>query len=315
MKTANTKDRNTPPTAPKQLHPRNIHTHGYDFAALAQGAPELADFIHTNAQGNPGIDYSNPAAVVALNQALLACDYGIQHWRIPPGALCPPIPGRADYVHTLAELLGCRPPGDVLAARAHTNSQPAIRLLDIGTGFNGIYALLAAKVYGWEVVACDINEAAIANVGEILQANAPWAGRISLRHQQDKHQIFEGIIKPGESYDVSMCNPPFHPSAEVAKKANQRKRHNLGQRGNAPLNFGGTADELWCNGGEKLFLKKMAKESHTFSDQCKLFTSLVSDQANLKPTEKVLRKLGAKEISVHNMHQGNKKTRILSWRF
>ena len=41
----------------------------------------------------------------ALNKALLAHFYAVKHWDIPDGFLCPPVPGRADYVHHLADLL------------------------------------------------------------------------------------------------------------------------------------------------------------------------------------------------------------------
>lgn len=40
-----------------------------------------------------------------LNKALLAAHYDIEYWDIPDTYLCPPIPGRADYVHRAAELL------------------------------------------------------------------------------------------------------------------------------------------------------------------------------------------------------------------
>jgi 23S rRNA (adenine1618-N6)-methyltransferase len=49
------------------------------------------------------IDFSDPEAVKSLNQALLISYYDIQmgysHY------LCPPIPGRADYIHYIADLL------------------------------------------------------------------------------------------------------------------------------------------------------------------------------------------------------------------
>ncbi|MBB3169436.1 23S rRNA (adenine(1618)-N(6))-methyltransferase RlmF [Simiduia aestuariiviva] len=299
----------------KQLHPRNLHRHGYDFPALLAHMPSLAEFVAATPQGQPTIDYADPIAVKALNAALLSYHYGIEHWDIPDGALCPPIPGRIDYLHHVAELLGLPEP------KTAPESGAAIKMLDIGTGANGVYALLAAKVYGWHCIATDISATSIDNVTRVLHHNPKLQPRIALRLQPDKHKIFEGIIQPDEHFDLSVCNPPFHASAEDALKANRRKVHNLSREQAAShsespaLNFGGSANELWCNGGEKLFLKKMAKESHAFKDQCRWFTSLVSNNDNLKPTEKVLGKLGATKIEVLEMNHGQKITRVLAWRY
>ena len=46
----------------------------------------------------------------------------------------------------------------------------------------------------------------------------------------------------------------------------------------AQLNFGGNANELWCEGGELRFLLNMITESRKFRKNCKWFTSLVSKE-------------------------------------
>ncbi len=124
--------------------------------------------------------------------------------------------------------------------------------------------------------------------------------------------------KNNEKFDLTMCNPPFHSSLEAAIKANERKVSNL-NKGNKEIkkgfNFGGQKAELWCNGGELLFLKKMAKESVKFSSQVNWFTSLVSDKDNIKPLIKLLEKLGTKEVKVLEMSQGQKISRVLAWKF
>jgi 23S rRNA (adenine1618-N6)-methyltransferase len=40
-----------------------------------------------------------------LNKAILKAFYKIEYWDIPLHYLCPPIPGRADYLHYTADLL------------------------------------------------------------------------------------------------------------------------------------------------------------------------------------------------------------------
>ena len=291
----------------KNLHPLNIHKNGYDFPLLIKSCPRLNQYVDKNSHGNLSIDFANPEAVKALNTALLEHHYGVKGWDIPEGALCPPIPGRVDYIHYVADLL----------AETHE-----VKLLDIGTGANGIYPLLACKTYGWQCVGSDINAQPLENVSTIIEHNTDLKDNFTLRHQADKNQFFKGIIQPNEYFDVTVCNPPFHASEEDALKGSRRKVNNLARnRGdnaqikNAPLNFGGMEAELWCKGGEALFLKKMIKESKQFANQVGWFTSLVSKGENVKPLMKLINKSGAVEAREIEMVQGNKITRILAWRF
>lgn len=297
----------------KDLHPRNLHNQGYDFPALVKSHPALAPHVKPNAHGDLSIDFAAPLAVKTLNAALLKLYYNIADWDIPEGALCPPIPGRADYIHYMADLLGLGPELE----------QYSVKLLDIGTGANGIYPLLASQIYGWRCVGSDINPQSLDNVAAIIAKNSTLKERFTLRVQPDKNHIFEGIIQAGEFFDVSVCNPPFHASPEEALKGSQLKLKNLARsRGeqkaktDAPtLNFGGVGAELWCKGGEQLFLKKLIRESQVYSTQCRWFTSLVSKADNVKPAKKLIRKLGAVDCREIEMKQGNKITRVLAWTF
>ncbi len=87
------------------LHPRNPHRERYNFKQLIETNPALKPFVRPNAFGDESIDFSNPAAVLMLNKSLLKHFYKIDFWEIPDGYLCPPIPGRADYIHNMADLL------------------------------------------------------------------------------------------------------------------------------------------------------------------------------------------------------------------
>lgn len=297
----------------KGLHPRNLHNQGYDFPALVKSHPALATHVKPNAHGNLSIDFADPLAVKTLNAALLNRYYDIVDWDIPEGALCPSIPGRADYIHYMADLLELGPGCE----------HPSIKLLDIGTGANGIYPLLACQLYGWQCVGSDINSQSLENVATILTNNPTLKDRFTLRTQHDKNHIFEGIIQAGEFFDVSVCNPPFHASLDEALKGSQLKLNNLARsRGeqkaktkSPTLNFGGEGAELWCKGGEQLFLKKLIRESQVYATQCRWFSSLVSKADNVKPAKKLIRKLGAVDSREIEMKQGNKITRILAWTF
>ena len=80
------------------LHPRNLHQGKYNLRSLCKTSPELEPYIQPNPKGEDTIDFSNDKAVLCLNKALLKHYYKIDNWQIPEGYLCPPIPGRADYI-------------------------------------------------------------------------------------------------------------------------------------------------------------------------------------------------------------------------
>ena len=299
----------------KTLHPRNLHNDGYDFQALGLAFPALKKHVKPNKYGTESIDFAEPNAVRALNGALLKHHYGIQDWTIPEDYLCPPIPGRVDYIHYAADLLSS-------VGIVASDSRP-VKMLDIGTGANGIYSLLAAQVYGWYCTGSETDTAAVKNVGAILDRNEALKHLIDLRLQRDKRKIFDGVLKPGERFDLSVCNPPFHASQKEAMKSNQRKVNSLAHnRGEKPrqnkkptLNFGGQKNELWYEGGESAFLQTMINESALFSKQCRWFTTLISKSENVGQAKWLLRNVGARDILEVEMEQGNKTTRIVAWTF
>ena len=287
-----------------ELHPNNPHKGKYNFKSLIKSSPELKGYLRKNPRGEDTIDFSDNNAVVLLNKALLKTYYNIDNWDIPKGFLCPPIPGRADYIHYIAQLI-----------HGKNNN---IRVLDIGTGANCIYPIIGSQSYRWDFVASDIDPKSIENAKKIVGANKNLKNKITLKLQKNRSNIFEGIIEEGDRFDLTMCNPPFHASLEEAINANKKKVDNL-SKGNSKvkkgLNFGGQKAELWCPGGERLFLKKMVKESLKFSTQVTWFTSLVSNKDNIRPTKKLLEKLEAKDIKILEMSQGQKVSRVLAWTF
>ncbi len=294
------------------LHPRNPHQGRYDLEALCISCPALRPYLKSNPKGETTIDFSDSKAVLHLNKALLAHYYDIANWQIPEGYLCPPIPGRADYIHYIADLL-------TSAKHPEAPTGRNIQVLDIGTGANCIYPIIGSQSYGWKFVATDIDPVAVKVAEVIVQSNPGLRKLIKLRLQADPDAIFKGIIKPSDRFELTMCNPPFHASLAEAKAANRRKRNNLNQgkaaRGDKPLNFGGQNAELWCAGGEIGFLTRMAKESVDYSRQVYYFTSLVSKRENVSPIKKLLSRLGAQKIDVINMSQGQKVSRLLVWSF
>ncbi|MBV8873429.1 MAG: 23S rRNA (adenine(1618)-N(6))-methyltransferase RlmF [Metakosakonia sp.] len=288
------------------LHPRNRHNSRYDLDALCATMPPLREFMITSPAGEPTVNFADPLAVKALNKALLAHFYGVKEWDIPPGFLCPPVPGRADYIHHLADLLALDTDGAV-------PSQASV--LDIGTGANCIYPLIGAYEYGWRFTGSEVDNAAFASAQAIINANPGLSRSVRLRRQKDPAAILAGIIHKNEQYDATLCNPPFHDSAQAAQAGSERKRRNLGLDNDAALNFGGQQQELWCEGGEVAFISKMIDESKQFARQVLWFTSLVSRGDNLPPLYRALTQAGAVNVVKKEMSQGQKQSRFIAWTF
>jgi 23S rRNA (adenine1618-N6)-methyltransferase len=274
--------------------------------ALCQSCPALRDFIISSPAGEPTVNFADPQAVKTLNKALLAHFYGVAHWDIPDGYLCPPVPGRADYVHHLADLLA-EDRGGVVPAQA--------TILDIGTGSNLIYPLIGAHEYQWRFTGSEVDPQAFASATAIINSNPSLSRAIRLRRQKEATAIFAGVIHKNEQYDATLCNPPFHDSAETARAGSERKRRNLGQAADAALNFGGQQQELWCEGGEVAFISKMIAESAQYAKQVKWFTTLVSRGENLPPLYRALTAVGAVKVVKKEMAQGQKQSRFIAWTF
>lgn len=292
------------------MHPRNKHLGRYDLKVLADTTPALGSFVHLNKYGDESVDFANPDAVKMLNKALLQHHYGIVGWDIPEGYLCPPIPGRADYIHHVA---------DVLRSSNYGNLREGdkVKCLDIGVGASCIYPILGHQEYGWSFIGSDIDPVSIASAKKIIEQNPSLKDRIELKLQPSRKDIFYGVIRYEDQIDLTICNPPFHVSAEAAQAGTLRKLSNLGKtKVTKPLrNFGGQHSELWCEGGENHFVRNMIRESKEFGETCFWFSTLISKQSNLKTVYEGLKQEGAVDVRTIPMGQGNKSSRIVAWTF
>lgn len=287
------------------LHPRNLHREGYHFAKLTKAYPPLEQHLVTNPTGESTITFSDPAAVKALNTALLIRHYGLQHWDIPEGYLCPPVPGRTDYLHHLADLLAAG--GPLLTGKD-------VRILDIGTGANLIYAILGQRIYDWSMVGTEVDPLALKTAKALIGINPVLQEGIRLRQQKHPRFILEGIIRENDFFHATVCNPPFYASEAEAAEVNARKRKKL-KLGEVGRTVAGQPAELWTEGGELSFLRQLIKESQIYGQQVGWFTSLVSQKDHLEPLEQALEKAAAEEVKVIPLAAGQKRTRVLAWRF
>ncbi len=294
-----------------KLHPRNPHQDRYNIDLLCQATPGLKPFVTKNPRGEDTIDFSDAKAVLALNKALLAHHYGVHHWSIPDGFLCPPIPGRADYIHYAADLLASDNNGKVPVGKK-------VRVLDVGTGANLVYPIIGSQTYGWQFSGSEINPESYRAAAANITQNPNLVSKIKLVEQTDASSIFKGVIQPNDRFSFTMCNPPFHKSAADAAAGSQRKNRNL-NKGKAvqesTLNFGGQRSELWCEGGELAFIGNMIEQSKLFRNNVCWFTCLVSKQDHLSVVKRMLKKCKPTDVRIIDMAQGQKVSRFVAWTF
>ncbi|WP_027076526.1 23S rRNA (adenine(1618)-N(6))-methyltransferase RlmF [Maribacter antarcticus] len=302
-----------PPEKKEQLNPRlhlrNRNRDRYDLKALIIAVPELEKHVSPNSFGVISIDFSNPIAVKLLNKALLNHYYGLMKWEFPDENLCPPIPGRADYIHHIADLLS-----------EDYNKIPIgnkITGLDIGVGASCIYPIIGVTEYGWRFIGTDIDAESIASARHISNANESLKGKVDYRLQKDPIHIFEGVLNKEDKIDITLCNPPFHASMEEAQKGTRRKIKNLsGKKVKKPaLNFAGVNTELVYDGGEYQFIQNMIRDSVQFSKSCFWFSTLVSKESHLKGIYKLLKTADATVFKTISTGTGNKSSRIVAWTF
>ena len=293
-----------------RLHARNRNRERYDLDALIAAIPELADHVKPNKYGVDSINFSSPEAVKLLNKALLSHYYGFKNWDFPDENLCPPIPGRVDYIHRLADLLSESNFGKIPRGKN-------IHCLDVGVGASCIYPILGSIEYQWNFIGSDIDPASLKSAQAIINSNEILKDKVELKLQKDSTKMFEGILDQDDKIELSMCNPPFHASANEAEEAAKRKVQNLSKRKikNPTLNFAGNRNELIYEGGEREFIYNMIKQSADYSKNCLWFSSLVSKESNLKAARNTIEKVGGVQSKVIPMGTGNKSSRIVVWSF
>ena len=290
------------------MHSENPYRERYDLKKYSKAYSLLGKHIVLSPSSQQTINFSDSTAVYALNKAILLSDFKLDDYNLPKGYLIPPIPGRIDYLLNLQ---------DFLLGKFNIEKGKKLRGLDIGTGANGIYCILGTQHFNWSMIGAECKISAVKIAKENIQMTNGLKDKIEIRHQENKSFLFKNIINKKEQFDFSICNPPFHSSKAQAIKGSLKKQSNLGNsvdRNNYLLNFEGQANELWCNGGETLFIKRLIKESVGFKSQVKIFSSLVSKKDTLIIIEKYLKKEKANHYIIP-MDIGNKKSRILVWWF
>jgi 23S rRNA (adenine1618-N6)-methyltransferase len=292
----------------RAMHSQNPYIDRYDLKRLVKHNPELKKYIVLNPSKEDTIDFSDSASVYELNRAILLADFNLDRFELPMGYLIPPVPGRLEYLLHIREFL---------TNQFNCDQNTKLRGLDIGSGANGIYCILGAQYFNWNMVGSECDENAVKIAKANISLTKSLKNKIEIRHQENKSFLFKNVIQPSDQFDFTVCNPPFHTSKEDALKGSQKKLNNLGRefdKEQVALNFEGQANELWCNGGEALFIKRLIKESILFKNQVKVFSTLVSKTDSLANIDKLLKRAKANSYVIP-MDLGNKKSRIVLWWF
>lgn len=296
--------------AKTRLHSRNRNRNSYDLESMQETVPELKQYLLTGRANRLTIDFSDSKAVRCLNTAILKHYYGIDYWEFPKHNLCPPIPGRAEYIHHIADLLGSDLDGNIPRGEE-------VNCLDIGAGASCIYPIIGVIDYGWSFICSEVDDQSITSSQLIIENNEALKGKIVVKRQDHFRYMLKGILKKGQKIDISLCNPPFFKSKEEAMRSTRRKVRNLtGKIQQKPKrNFSGSQNELIYQGGDVRFIRNLIIESKDFGNQVLWFSVLVSKVSNLKRITDFLKSFRPKELRTMDFATGNKKSRILAWSF
>ena len=290
------------------MHEKNPYKKRYNLKRLVKSHPALTKHIILNPAKEETINFGSSEAIYELNKAILLTDYNLEYYELPEGYLIPGIPGRLEYLLNIQ---------DFLRENFSFKDKSQLHGLDIGVGANAIYCILGAQYFNWKMVGSESNIGAVKIANTNIQKTKYLSQKISIRLQTNKSFLFKEIILPNEKYDFTLCNPPFHISREEAVKVSKEKLNNLNPQSDRKkllLNFEGQANELWCNGGEALFIKRLIKESVNYQNQVRVFSSLVAKSDSLVAIKKQFKKVKAR-YKIISMSIGKKKNRCVIWWF
>lgn len=299
----------------ERMHPRNVFAAANpDFAALAATHPRLLPYLVETKDGRRTIDFASWDATVELNRALLDTFYGVKHWDVPRGHLCPPAANRANYVHWIEDLLELSRPASASASAAG----PAVVGLDVGVGASCVYPLIGASLNGWRFVGIDVTDVAVASA----RANA--AGNPAIRHlieirdartfslrRRDSARdgsVILPAIEEDERFAFCMCNPPFF---DLDRIASERRRPNRAS------DFGGSDAETACPGGERAFTARIFEDSLLLRDRVHWYTTMCGKKETVKHLRRALASREARVAAVRTtvFRQGKTARWGVAWSF
>ncbi|PWN26197.1 hypothetical protein BDZ90DRAFT_267268 [Jaminaea rosea] len=307
------------------MHPRNPYGQdGIDFKALANAHPAFAQHLQDGR-----INFQDPEALRALNQAVLKQDWGIHVHQQPEDRLCPPVPNRLDYLLWVQDVLNAtigpdglpryatQPGGDEQIQprkRARCDSPPSTRILDIGTGATAIYPILGCALDpSWTFTATDIDAVSLKNAEHVVahphnnEGSLNLAERIKLLHRSPDAPLIP-TAGSGQPFAMTMCNPPFYTDLAEMDRAAAAKQ--LPPRGACS----GSANEMvYTAGGEVAFVTRMIEESCALPSTSIWYSSLLGKASSLPLIYALLQQRNVRNWGFTSITQGQTKRWIVLW--
>jgi 23S rRNA (adenine1618-N6)-methyltransferase len=275
-----------------RMNPKNIYyQNAPDFKKLVDKYPEFANHVYKNKYSNYSINWKCKDAMKELCKTLLKEDFKVDYWSIPEGYLIPSITSRLNYINWIHDLL-----------ESSNLNETSIKGLDIGTGANLIYPILGYSCYKWNFMCSDINLSSLENAKLIVSKNK-FENKINIVSQPSEDKIFENIVKSDHFFHFSMCNPPYFKTDEI-KRNNPHTVCEYDEK------------EVYCQGGEEIFVIKMINESQLFKSNVLWFTTLVGKKENFDKVKKYLEQLDhVKMIKTTIFFQGKLARWGLAWTY
>ncbi|TFK22029.1 hypothetical protein FA15DRAFT_644769 [Coprinopsis marcescibilis] len=300
------------------MHARNPYKNGIDFRRLTGNYESLRTHIYLTNDGQCSLDFRDENAQRCcreLTKAILKCDFGVD-LELPEDRLCPPVPNRLNYILWIQ---------DIIAASRWSKSGPGtaerrIRGLDIGTGASAIYPLLACSLEGgWQMVGTELDHKSY----EYAKRN------VDMSDMSTRIQIREAgaeILGPlfderEESFDFTMCNPPFYSSQTEIERLKGEKEGLPSQvctGGELEMVYSGVAssDDDWeRQGGEVAFVGRMVSESARVRERCRWFTSMLGRLSSVPKITAVLKCFEISNYIVTEFVQGRTRRWAIGWSF
>ncbi|XP_028415215.1 RNA N6-adenosine-methyltransferase mettl16-like [Dendronephthya gigantea] len=279
------------------MHPRNKYFNNpADFGKLGEKYSKFRKYLVRTSSGYT-INFKDPKALRELTVCLLHHDFGLTV-ELPLDRLIPTITLRLNYIHWIEDLLQMLP----------KNDQTQITGIDIGTGSSCVYPLLGAKINNWKFCATEVDEISYRFAIENVKKNH-FEETIRV-HLATPDVILVDLLKEGEQYDFTMCNPPF-----FADKSETVGSSRTGDRPRPSSVCTGSESETVTSGGEVAFVGRMIEDSLRLGSRVKWFTSMLGKKSSLASVLTKLRQNKISNIITTEFCQGKTMRWGVAWTF
>jgi len=287
-----------------RMHPRNPYSAPINIAELARQFPDVCHHVISRLpNGRVVYDWHAPGATYAVTRALLKRDFALD-WQQPLHHLCPPVPGRLNYLLWLE---------DLVLQDAAAAAPTSVCVADIGTGASAIFPLLGARRFGWSFVGLDSSAEALEHAGANVQRNC-LQHLVSLRLVPHDGNVADALASnPNITHTV--CNPPFF-SASSSSAWRQRTDAG-GGAGGGKVACAAVECELYTEGGEVQFMGNIIQQSAASAcrHHVRWFTCMVGIKADLKQLKRMCSAAGAAHVRTTTFFQGHTLRWGLAWSF